>query len=154
MGGDPVNPFQGVEHHARGAGVRVRRRLQGQRAVIEFLERIHGQSRARDVAALGFERGEGGAIDRRSGENRESGMDPRQEIVHEAFREAFGPVHALEEDAAEDFHDGGGIGRRKRQELSIVIENGIRNQTVQMRMKPAGIVAMMESKSENRSLTG
>ena len=69
MRGDPMNPFQGVEHHARGAGARVRRRLQGQRAVIEFLERIHGQSRARDVAALGFERGEGGAIDRRSGEN-------------------------------------------------------------------------------------
>ena len=69
MRGDPVNPFQGVQHHAGGAGARVRGRLQGQRAVIEFLERIHGQSGARDVAALGFERGEGGAIDRRSGED-------------------------------------------------------------------------------------
>lgn len=69
MRGDPVDPFQGVEHHAGGAGARVRGRLQRQRAVIEFLERIHGQGRARDVAALEFERGEGGGIDRRSGEN-------------------------------------------------------------------------------------
>jgi len=59
-----------------------------------------------------------------------SGMDPGQEIVHEAFREAFGPVQALEEEAAEDFHDGGGIGPRKRQELSIAIENAIRNHYV------------------------
>jgi hypothetical protein len=62
-------------------------------------------------------------------------MEPRQEIVHKAFREAFGPVHAREEDAAEDLHDGGGIGRRKRQELSIAIENAIRNQGTGMRIE-------------------
>jgi hypothetical protein len=47
----------------------VRARFQRQRAVVEFLERVHGQSGARDVVALGFERGEGGTIDRGAGEN-------------------------------------------------------------------------------------
>ena len=69
MRGDPVDPFQGIEHDAGSASARVRGRLQGEVTVIEFLERIHGQSRARDVAALRFERGWGGGIDRRSGEN-------------------------------------------------------------------------------------
>lgn len=30
MRADPVNPFQGIQHHARGAGARVRRRIHGQ----------------------------------------------------------------------------------------------------------------------------
>jgi len=47
---------------------------------------------------------------------------------------------ALEEEAAEDFHNGGGIGRGKRQELSIAIENPIRNQGAGMRIE-AGPVA-------------
>ena len=64
-----VDPFQGVQHHAGSTRARVRGRLQSQRAVIEFLEGIHGQSGAGDVAALGFERTEGGGIDGRSGEN-------------------------------------------------------------------------------------
>jgi addiction module HigA family antidote len=53
MRADPVNPLQETERYAGGAGARVRRRLQGQHAVIEFLQRIHGQDRASDVAALG-----------------------------------------------------------------------------------------------------
>ena len=110
MRGDPVNPFQGVQHPAGGAGTRVRGRLQGQRAVIDFLQRIHGQSGAGDVAALRFQRRQGGAVDRRSGKDRESGMGPGQQIVHEAFRKPFGPVQPLEEKAAEDFHDGSGKG--------------------------------------------
>ena len=55
-------------------------------------------------------------------------MDPGQEIVHEGFREPFGPVKALEEEAAEDFHDGSGIGGGKRQELTIGSENAVGNQ--------------------------
>jgi hypothetical protein len=54
--------------------------------------------------------------------------------VHEGFREAFGPVQALEEEAAEDFHDGGGIGGGKRQELPGAIENAIRNQGMGVRV--------------------
>ena len=57
-------------------------------------------------------------------------MDPGQEIVHEAFREAFGPMQALEEEAAEDFHDGGGIGIGNREELSVAIEDAVGNQGV------------------------
>ena len=83
MRGNSVRPFQQVHNQARGAGARVRGRLQRQRAVIEFLEGIHGQSRAGDVAALGFERSDGDGIDGRSGEDGESGekslvrgMDP------------------------------------------------------------------------------
>jgi hypothetical protein len=45
MRGDPVNPFQGVQHHASGAGARVLGRLQGQVAVIDFLQRIHGRGK-------------------------------------------------------------------------------------------------------------
>lgn len=62
-------------------------------------------------------------------------MDPGQEIVQEAFREAFGPVQALEEEAAENFHDGGRIGGGKRQELSVAIENAVGNQGMGMRME-------------------
>ena len=84
---DPVNPFQWIEHHAAGAGARVRERLEGQVAVIEFIEGIHGQSGAGDVAALGFERGDRGGIDGRSGEDQESGMDPGRKIASCARRE-------------------------------------------------------------------
>jgi hypothetical protein len=52
-------------------------------------------------------------------------MDLGQEIVHEEFREAFGPVHAFEEEAPEDFHDDGAIGGGKRQELTSGSENAV-----------------------------
>ena len=68
-------------------------------------------------------------------------MDPGQEIVHEAFGEAFGPVQALQEQAPEDFHDGGGIGRGKRQELSLPSDNAVRNQGVGVRIEVAPVAA-------------
>ena len=68
-------------------------------------------------------------------------MDPGQEIVHEAFREAFGPVQALEEEAAQDFHDGGGSGGGKRQELSFAIENAVGNQGMGMRVEVGAVAA-------------
>ena len=68
-------------------------------------------------------------------------MDPGQEIVHEGFREALGPVQALEEEAAEDFHDGGGIGRGKRQELSVATENAVGNQGMGMRIEVGAVAA-------------
>jgi len=69
MRGNSVNPFQGIEHDARGAGARVRGRFQGQRAVIEFLEGIHGQRGAGDGAAPRFEHSDADDIDGRSGED-------------------------------------------------------------------------------------
>lgn len=68
-------------------------------------------------------------------------MDPRQKIVHEGFREPFGPVQALEEEAAQDFHDGRGIGRGKRQELSAAIENALGNQGVGVRVEVGAVGA-------------
>jgi len=66
---NPVNPFQRIEHKTGDTGARVRACFQGQVAVIELLERVHGQGGARDIAALGFERGRGGPVHGRSGED-------------------------------------------------------------------------------------
>jgi len=63
-----VNPLVRIEHEPGGAGARGRGRFQGRVAVLEFAQGVHGQSGARDVATLGFERGEGGGFHRRSGE--------------------------------------------------------------------------------------
>ena len=57
-------------------------------------------------------------------------MNPGQEIVHEGLRETFGPVQALEKEAAENFHDGGRIGGGKGQELSVATENAVGNHYV------------------------
>ena len=141
MGGDPVNPFQGIEHDAGGASARVRGRVQRQGAVMEFLKGIHGQGGAGDVAALGFERGEGGGIHGRSGEDRETGMDLGQEIAHKGFREALGPVQSLEEEAAEYFHDRGGKGIEERQELSVATENAVGNEGMGMRIEVGPVAA-------------
>jgi hypothetical protein len=65
-------------------------------------------------------------------------MDPGQEVVHEGFREAFGPAQALEEEAAEDFHDRGGIGIGKRQELSVAIENAVAHEGMGKMGSPEG----------------
>ncbi len=155
MRADPVNPFQRVQHHAGPARARIRGRLKRQRAVLEFLQSIHGQSRARNVAALGFERGEGRAIHGRSGEDGEPGMDPGQEIVHEGFREALGPVQALEEQPPEDLHDRDGIGAGKRQELSLAIENALGNQGMRVRIEigPVGAEGLQRNDAAGTDVT-
>jgi len=40
--------------------------------------------------------------------------------VHEALGEAFGLMQGLEQEAAEQLHDSGGIQRRKLQKLSFL----------------------------------
>ena len=69
-------------------------------------------------------------------------MDPGQEIVHEGFREAFGPVQALKEEAAEDFHDGGRVGRGKRQELAIGSENAVGNHGMGMLIEVGAVATV------------
>ena len=69
-------------------------------------------------------------------------MDPGQEIVHEAFREALGPMKAFEEEAPEDFHDGGRVGRGKRQELTIGNENAVGNQGMGMRIEVGAVATV------------
>jgi hypothetical protein len=50
-------------------------------------------------------------------------------------------VQAFQEQAPEDFHDGGWIGRGKRQELSLPSENAVRNQGVGVRIEVAPVAA-------------
>jgi len=67
-------------------------------------------------------------------------MHPREKILHEAPGETFGLVQALEQQAAEHFHDSGGIERRKRQKLSFGREHAIGNQGmgVRVEVRPIG----------------
>ena len=57
VGGDAVNPFERIQRETGGTGARIRWRLRGQAAVLEWLQGIHGQGGARDVTGLDFERG-------------------------------------------------------------------------------------------------
>ena len=52
-------------------------------------------------------------------------MHPGKKIAHEALGEAFRLVQALEQQAAEDSHDRGGIKGRQRQQLPFRSENTI-----------------------------
>lgn len=52
VGGDAVNPLQGIERKQSGAGARVRGCFQGQAAVFEFLQGVHGEGGTGDVAGL------------------------------------------------------------------------------------------------------
>jgi hypothetical protein len=115
VGGDAVNPLERIERKPRGAGARVWGCFQGQVAVLQFLQCVHGHGRTRDIAGLRLEGGQGGGIDGGSGKDREARVHPREEIVHKALGETFGLVQALEQQAAEHFHDCGGIERGKRQ---------------------------------------
>ena len=66
-------------------------------------------------------------------------MHPGQEMVHEGFRGAIGPVQALREEAAEDFHGGGRVGRGKRQELAIGSEHAVGNLGMGMRIEVGAV---------------
>ena len=52
-----VNPFERIQRETGDTGARVRGCLQGQAAVIELLQGIHGQGGACDVSGLRLERG-------------------------------------------------------------------------------------------------
>jgi len=69
-------------------------------------------------------------------------MDPGQQIAHEGFREAFDPVQALQEQSAEDFHDGGRVGHGKRQEPSVANEDAIGNQGMGVRIEVGAVAAI------------
>ena len=117
MRSNTVNPLERIERDRRGAGARVRRCFHGQAAILPFLQCVHrylGQGGAGDIAGLRLERGQGGGLDGRSGEDGEARMDPGKKIVHECLRETFGLVQALEPQSSEHLHDSHGIKGRKR----------------------------------------
>ncbi len=141
MSRNSVNPLERIQRDGGGARPGIGGCFHYQIAVIALPERLHGHGGPRDIASLRFERGQGGAIDRGSGKDRESGMNPGQEIVHEGFREALGPVQTLEQQAAEYLHDRRRIDRREGQELAIGSENAVGNQGVGVRIPVAAIGA-------------
>jgi len=131
---DAVDPLQGIEDQHGGAGAGIGRGLHGKSTVVSFLEGVHGQGGACDVSGLGLERGRSG-LDRRSGEDRETRVDPREQVSHETLREAVGLVEAGQQEAVEELRDGGRVEGRQGEELPIGLENAVGNDPVQMRIE-------------------
>jgi len=67
MAQDAVNPLERIERKQGGAGARVRRCFQGQAAILEFLQCVHGQGGAGDIAGLRVQGGQGGGLTPLSG---------------------------------------------------------------------------------------
>ena len=86
-----VNPLERIQLDRGCAGPGIGRCFQNQAAVVEFLQRIHGQYGAGDISGLRFQGGDFGGFDRRSGINRKSRMHPGQQILHESSRKAVRP---------------------------------------------------------------
>ena len=57
-----MNPRERIERKS-GAGARVRACFQGQAAVLQFLQRVHGQGGPGDIARLRLERGQDASFD-------------------------------------------------------------------------------------------
>ena len=119
MGRNAVNPLQGIQRDGGCAEPWIGGCFQKQVAVVKFLQRIHDHCRAGDIAGLGFQGGDLGGFDRRTGIDRKSGMDLRQQILHEGFCQAFGLVQTQKEEAAEQLQDSRRVQRRERQKCSI-----------------------------------
>jgi hypothetical protein len=58
MGRDAVNPFERVQLNGGCAGPWIGRGFHNQSAVVEFLQRIHGQCGTGDISGLGFQGGD------------------------------------------------------------------------------------------------
>jgi len=71
-----VNPLERIVRDGGGAGSWVRGCFQGEVAVLQFVEGIHGQGGAGDITGLRLQRGQGGGFDGWSGKDREAPMHP------------------------------------------------------------------------------
>jgi len=69
-------------------------------------------------------------------------VDPGEELVAESRREPLGLVQTRQQQAAEQFPDGGSVQRRQRQELTFGSEDAVGNDGVEMRVEigPIGTV--------------
>jgi hypothetical protein len=67
--GDAVNPLERIERDGGGAGLWVRGYIQGEVTVLQFVQGIHGQGGAGNIAGLRLERGQGDGFDGWSGKD-------------------------------------------------------------------------------------
>jgi hypothetical protein len=132
VGGDGVDPVEGIEETKGRAGAGIGRCGDLEHSVVSSADTIGvkrgaGYVAGEPVELLGILRRE-----RFSGEHGKSGMHPGEKILHKALRKTFLFMEAAQEKTAKQFADSGRIERGKFEKFPFIRPNPIGNNRVAM----------------------